>query len=111
MYKGYIWKKVDMRPVLLQATSIKTKFQPYTDMNWILVSLNPDNYKFPLPNLWKGITEEYNDPLYSKSWNKREVLAWFPKEMAYQWQCFVSMCFPVWVSVSFGQNQYLTEGW
>lgn len=66
------WKKSVMRSVLFQATSVKTKFQPYAAVHWILVSLNPDNYKFPLPNLWNRITEEYNDPLYSKSWNKRE---------------------------------------
>lgn len=44
-------KKSVMRSVLFQATSIKPQFQPYADVNWILISLNPDNYEFPLPNV------------------------------------------------------------
>lgn len=40
-----------MRSVLLQTVSIKTDFQPYADVNGSLVSLNPDNFNFPLPDL------------------------------------------------------------
>lgn len=99
-----------MRSVPFQATSVNPKFQPYAGVNGILVSLNPGNYKFPLPDLWNSFTEEYNDSLYSKSWNKRKVLTWFLKEMnGFSVVVLCECVFHVWLSVPFCKHQIAFE--